>query len=752
MRILIALLALSIAWAAQAQIGSAPTTNALALRAPSATAPFVVVGPADGSSYTMWRYAPSSTSTDWDNALVTTLGTGRWLKTPLTGPILNAIINGGTINVSTVTASTLTGGEFLNTTPFTGAEPDNSLVQFGMVKELTPAIADNIDDLLAADVYGLSRWAYLTGAEEFWVYCPDETTADNGTTIRRPDSIVSDATPGRWAKITLAGGGGGSGTVTSITLTQPAAGFTITGSGTAITTTGAPTFALANDLAAVEALSGTGYPKRTGADTWSIAGTVPWSDVASTPTTLSGYGIADGATTSYVDAADLATYLDVSNNFVPNTRSVNGYALTGNITVNFADLGAKPTTLSGFGITDAQPLDSDLTTYAGITPSANVQTLLGAADYAAFRTSLGLGSVATQGDGDKGDITVSGSGATWTIDAGAVTLADMANLAQDQVIGRVTASTGVPETFTITAAARGVLDDATTTDMRTSLGAQPVDAALTALAAGSDFVQFTGPSASTKVFTLPNANATILTSQASVTVAQGGTGRNTSTTAYGLIAAGTTATGAHQTIAAGLTTQILVGGGASALPVWTTATGSGAPVRETSPTLVTPNLGTPSAVNLANGTALPISTGVSGLGTGVATALAATPNTGGGVVTATGTATLTNKRITPRVASISYAASITPDSDAAEVVNVGTLTGAITINAPTGTPTDGQLLTLRFVQDATGRAITWNAAFAFGTDITSALLPTTANAKFEVGCRWNAADSKWRVVALVRGF
>jgi hypothetical protein len=37
-----------------------------------------------------------------------------------------------------------------------------------------------------------------------------------------------------------------------------------------------------------------------------------------------------------------------------------------------------------------QPLDSDLTIFAGITPSANVQTLLGAADYSAFRTSLGL--------------------------------------------------------------------------------------------------------------------------------------------------------------------------------------------------------------------------------------------------------------------------------------------------------------------------------------------------------------------------
>jgi hypothetical protein len=44
----------------------------------------------------------------------------------------------------------------------------------------------------------------------------------------------------------------------------------------------------------------------------------------------------------------------------------------------------------------AQPLSSVLTTYAGIAPSANVQALLGTADFAAFRSSLGLGSLATQ--------------------------------------------------------------------------------------------------------------------------------------------------------------------------------------------------------------------------------------------------------------------------------------------------------------------------------------------------------------------
>ncbi|KPK42743.1 MAG: hypothetical protein AMJ65_07155, partial [Phycisphaerae bacterium SG8_4] len=72
-----------------------------------------------------------------------------------------------------------------------------------------------------------------------------------------------------------------------------------------------------------------------------------------------------------------------------------------------------------------------------------------------------------------------------------------------------------------------------------------------------------------------------------VGVEHGGTGRSTSTTAYGLIAAGTTATGAHQTLAAGGTDEMLVGGGAAALPIWTTATGTGAPVRADSPSFST---------------------------------------------------------------------------------------------------------------------------------------------------------------------
>lgn len=77
--------------------------------------------------------------------------------------------------------------------------------------------------------------------------------------------------------------------------------------------------------------------------------------------------------------------------------------------------GTNPTTLAGYGITDAQPLDATLTALAGVTTSANTliyatgsdtftttaltafgRSLIDDADAAAGRTTLGLGTMATQ--------------------------------------------------------------------------------------------------------------------------------------------------------------------------------------------------------------------------------------------------------------------------------------------------------------------------------------------------------------------
>jgi hypothetical protein len=53
-------------------------------------------------------------------------------------------------------------------------------------------------------------------------------------------------------------------------------------------------------------------------------------------------------------------------------------------------------------------------------------------------------------DGDKGDVVVSATGLTWTIDNDAVTFAKMQNIATDKLLGRVSASTGNVEEVGIT--------------------------------------------------------------------------------------------------------------------------------------------------------------------------------------------------------------------------------------------------------------------------------------------------------------
>ena len=79
-------------------------------------------------------------------------------------------------------------------------------------------------------------------------------------------------------------------------------------------------------------------------------------------------------------------------------------------------------------------------------------------------------------------------------------------------------------------------------------------------------------------------------------------------------------------------------------------TGGGSVVLATSPALTTPDLGTPSAVNLTSATGLPVSTGLAGLGTGVGTALSQAVAGSGGIVLVT-TATLTTPKTTGYVTS-----------------------------------------------------------------------------------------------------
>lgn len=105
--------------------------------------------------------------------------------------------------------------------------------------------------------------------------------------------------------------------------------------------------------------------------------------------------------------------------FVKNATNTNeefsGTVANINATIAWDNVQSTPTTLSGYGITDAQPSDAELTALAGVTSAADKvpyfngvgtatvadftavgRDIVGASTQALARTALGLGTIATQ--------------------------------------------------------------------------------------------------------------------------------------------------------------------------------------------------------------------------------------------------------------------------------------------------------------------------------------------------------------------
>jgi hypothetical protein len=112
-----------------------------------------------------------------------------------------------------------------------------------------------------------------------------------------------------------------------------------------------------------------------------------------------------------------------------------------------------------------------------------------------------------------------------------------------------------------------------------------------------------------------------------------------------------------------------------------------------------------------------------------------------------GTETLTNKRVTPRITTITTHATPSVNSDNCDCVTITAQGEAITSMTTnlTGTPTNFQKLIFRIKDDGTGRAITWGAKFV----AKGVALPTTtiATKLLTVGFIYDTVATTWGCVA-----
>jgi len=201
---------------------------------------------------------------------------------------------------------------------------------------------------------------------------------------------------------------------------------------------------------------------------------------------------------------------------------------------------------------------------------------------------------------------------------------------------------------------------------------QPLDADLTAIAALTGTAGFLKSNGS-GTWTIDTA--TYLTSSTGVTTVNGSSGAISNV-------ALTTNTLAQF---AATTSSQLAG-------VISDETGTGALVFANTPTFVSPILGTPTSVTLTNATDLPVATGISGLGTGVATFLAtpSSANLASAVTDETGTGLLvfgTSPAITTSIttgsasfALVNTTATTVNFAGDATTVSIGAATGTTTIN------------------------------------------------------------------------
>lgn len=111
----------------------------------------------------------------------------------------------------------------------------------------------------------------------------------------------------------------------------------------------------------------------------------------------------------------------------------------------------------------------------------------------------------------------------------------------------------------------------------------------------------------------------------------------------------------------------------------------------------------------------------------------------GGTLSVTG---LTSEPTTNIQASTT---SLTPNITLYSEEVITTLSTGLTINAPTGTPVNGQTFIIRIKDDGTVRTLTWDSIYRFSLN-NQAPANTTINKTAYFYCKYNSTDTKWDVM------
>lgn len=144
-------------------------------------------------------------------------------------------------------------------------------------------------------------------------------------------------------------------------------------------------------------------------------------------------GLAEAVDDEVASLLVAGTGITITYNDVAGTLTI---AASSSFDGSFAALTGKPTTLSGYGITDAQPLDSDLTAIAALTTTSFGRSLLTQADAAATRSTIGAGTGTiggSTGSTDNAVLRADGTGGATAQDSSFV-IADLATASPNNTV------------------------------------------------------------------------------------------------------------------------------------------------------------------------------------------------------------------------------------------------------------------------------------------------------------------------------